>query len=630
MNESYEDVKETDRDILEYLSSLRLLSSNLDVEIETAQYKGVLQVRGGEVVSARQGGISGNGALFTLLTQKMGTFTATQSVEPVVSDVTVYHEQMVLVCSKIPSPVGVVVDEAAVLDEAIHLILRFRKKEAVAKLVKLLRFNRFYYPAWLWHSRLMTQVGYLSKAINEMKKWGGHDPQVMVEIAKIVPHIQQGQETVKRCIFCWAIVTTGQEQCECCKCLLSISSKKEIPGGNRELEASLIRYEKELSLHPENSRIAYCLCLGKFSLGLREEAQHFLKEALSISPHEQLFLKTSRFLDNIIKVKDRPKKDAPIKKLTVKKNETIKKDDVSPATSRQLATVPSNKKTILVIEDSKTSRKVISLVLKRQGYDIAEATTGREGLAQLTSVLPDLVLLDVMLPDMDGYQILTQIRADNRLKEVPVVMLTGKRSSVDRMKGIASGANEYLTKPFDPAKLVKVLERFMGGDNNKRSTIPVTKAPAVKLSRSVKKGIRPLGTPEKKASVKPVKTTGPSILIVEDSRTTRKVISMVLARKGYSLTEAVTGTEALQLVETTLPDLILLDAMLPDMSGYDILAQLKGNQKYKKIHVVMLTAKLGATDRQKGLQAGAVAYLTKPFNPEKLLSTVAQYTSERS
>ena len=105
---------------------------------------------------------------------------------------------------------------------------------------------------------------------------------------------------------------------------------------------------------------------------------------------------------------------------------------------------------------------------------------------------------------------------------------------------------------------------------------------------------------------------------------------MVLTRKGYFLREAITGAEALQLIEAALPDLILLDAMLPDMSGYDILTQLNANRTFQKIPVVMLTAKLGATNRQKGLQAGAVAYLTKPFNPDKLLSTVAQFAPERS
>jgi DNA-binding response OmpR family regulator len=97
---------------------------------------------------------------------------------------------------------------------------------------------------------------------------------------------------------------------------------------------------------------------------------------------------------------------------------------------------------------------------------------------------------------------------------------------------------------------------------------------------------------------------------------------MVLSRNGYVVEEAASGGEALSKVHDQLPHLILLDAMLPDMTGYDILAKLQQDQRLKEIPVVMLTAKDSSIDREKGLRAGAMAYLTKPFNPEKLLSVI--------
>ena len=639
MNDLHEDSKEIGEDILEYLSSLRLLSSDLDVEVNTVRYSGCIQVRGGVVTAASQGGLSGNGALFTLVTQRVGDIKAVKSVEPLVSNVTVNHEQIAFICSKVSTAVGddAVIDEAELLEEAIHLFLQFRRKEAGAKIVEVLRSNRFYYPAWLWHSRLMNRVEYLGKAIKEMKKWGGHDSLVKGELAKIEPHLLGRQEDVKRCIFCWAIVEKGQKQCRTCNCLLSISAKgdKQLDG-RKELEASLRHYENEFKSHPENSRIAYCLCLGKFSLGQTAEAQGYLDKALRISPSEQLFLRTSKFLHNISVAQHAPDKE--------KKREKVEAVSVP---SCQPSSVQEKNKTILVIEDSTTSRKVISLVLKRQGYTIIEAHTGSEGLARLIDLVPDLVLLDVMLPDMEGYQILSEIRSNTRLKEVPVVMLTGKNSSVDRMKGFASGANEYLTKPFDPAKLLKVLERFTASGGKKSVSTPVKNAPVGKRSHTVKKTRKadivlpsvggappkPAVTPGPSIRVtppKPAVPSGPSILIVEDSPTTRKVISIVLTRKGYPFREATTGKEALLAIEAAVPDLILLDAMLPDMTGYDILVDLQKSKERKKIPVVMLTAKAGAADRQKGMQAGAVAYLTKPFDPDKLLSTVAQHMPVRS
>ena len=631
MNESNEEFRESGRDILEYLNSLRLLASDLDVTIKTEHYFGCINVRGGRVVAAKVGDISGNGGLFTLLTQKSGEITSVKSTESVTGNVTVSHEQMEYIYNKVPSvsPVHNDKTEAGGLEDAVHLFLQFRKKEAGALLVEILRKNRFYYPAWLWHSRLMNRAEYLSKAIAEMKKWGGHDPEVAAEIGKISPQLSSQTGSIKRCIFCWAIVETGQEYCHTCNCYLSVSARRsESPKGNAELEAAIKLYEEEFGKKPDNSRIAYCLCLGMFSLGNLEAATGYLEKALHISPKEQLFVRTSHYLQNLLPAKTAPKEDeqklAPKAPVTSKvaglRSTPVKK----PAES---ASAGTNEKTILVIEDSPTSRKVIAMVLERQGYEIVEATTGGEGIAHLINVVPDLVLLDVMLPDMDGYQVLGEIRANKRLQDVPVVMLTGKRSSTDRMKGLASGANEYLTKPFDPAKLVKVLDRFVKKGTAKPAVVPVKKVPAVQPTRMTKKPLRKVAAPAAQPVLqKPAaKSSGPSILIVEDSPTTRKVISLVLSRKGYPFREATTGKEALTAIQEEAPRLILLDAMLPDMTGYSILVQLQKDDGLKDIPVVMLTAKTGATDRQKGMQAGAVAYLTKPFDPNKLISTVAQY-----
>ncbi|BHH85160.1 response regulator [Desulforhopalus sp. 52FAK] len=635
MNESNEEFRESDRDILEYLSSLRLLTSDLDVEVKTAHYSGCIQVRGGAIVAASVGDMIGNGALFTLVTQGLGEITSTRSEDIVVPNVTVNYDQIVHIVKQVSSVSSAeqFTDEAEALEEAVHLFLQFRRKEAGARLVEILRNNRFYYPAWLWHSRLMNRAEYLQKAVAEMKKWGGHDAVVQAELAKIEPQLIDKKGAVKRCIFCWAIVETGQEYCSTCNCCLSISAKKnEKQGEQAELKASLKLYDAEFTLNPENSRIAYCLCLGNFSLGDVEAAQGYLDKALVVSPKEQLFQKTARFLNNLTPPKAEPvvEQVVPKVKATTSKQPvtTIKSVPASaPVKAAAPVSTPSGAKTILVIEDSNTSRKVISMVLTRQGYNIVEATTGGEAISRLVDVMPDLVLLDVMLPDMDGYQVLSEIRSSARLKDVPVVMLTGKRGSTDRMKGLSSGANEYLTKPFDPAKLVKVLDRFVKSTTAKTAKVSVRKVPVVKAAQPGKRSIKATVKPALQATpLKPVtKVTGPSILIVEDSPTTRKVISMVLTRQGYPLREAVTGKEALAAIESKAPELILLDAMLPDMSGYSLLTQLQKSAALKKIPVVMLTAKTGATDRQKGMQAGAVAYLTKPFDPNKLLTTVAQH-----
>jgi len=120
-----------------------------------------------------------------------------------------------------------------------------------------------------------------------------------------------------------------------------------------------------------------------------------------------------------------------------------------------------DRKSILVIEDSQTSRKVISMVLSRAGFQILEASTGLEGIKLGGECTPSLVLLDVMLPDMNGYEILPQLKAMSHLMDVPVIMLTGRTGSTDRVMGMRAGASEYLTKPFNPQKLVEILNKYL-------------------------------------------------------------------------------------------------------------------------------------------------------------------------
>jgi CheY-like chemotaxis protein len=229
-----------------------------------------------------------------------------------------------------------------------------------------------------------------------------------------------------------------------------------------------------------------------------------------------------------------------------------------------------------------------------------------------------------MLPDMTGYEVLAQFKKDSRFEKIPVVMLTGKDSPTDRSRGMKGGVDEYLTKPFDPARLLEVIVKYCEAPVQSEPVAVAEKQPPVVLRTPPEKKLSP-SLPTPVIHEPAAKERGKNILVVEDSPTSRKVISMILTRKGYSVTEAVVGAEALQIVEEKTVDLVLLDVMLPDMSGFDILISLKKNQKLKKIPVVMLTGKKGAADREMGIRAGAVEYLTKPFDPGKLVSVIDEY-----
>ena len=124
---------------------------------------------------------------------------------------------------------------------------------------------------------------------------------------------------------------------------------------------------------------------------------------------------------------------------------------------------------ILVVEDSSTIRKVISITLSQKGYEIIEAGDGLEALSRLNEIKPDLILLDIILPKMDGYQILSIIRDNPEFKNIPVIMLTSKDGIINKVKGKIAGSSAYLTKPFDPAQLVETIERHIYHGNNQQA-----------------------------------------------------------------------------------------------------------------------------------------------------------------
>ena len=113
-----------------------------------------------------------------------------------------------------------------------------------------------------------------------------------------------------------------------------------------------------------------------------------------------------------------------------------------------------NMQSILIVEDEVDIANLISFNLERAGYSVDMAHDGNEGLQRILKEQPDLVILDLMLPSMDGYQILKEMQRDTRSHSIPVLMLTAKGQTEDRIKGLESGADDYLTKPFSPKELL--------------------------------------------------------------------------------------------------------------------------------------------------------------------------------
>jgi len=121
-----------------------------------------------------------------------------------------------------------------------------------------------------------------------------------------------------------------------------------------------------------------------------------------------------------------------------------------------------SKKLILHIEDNPSNRKAVQHILRMTDYDLVEAVNGQEGLDKLETVTPDLILLDIQLPKVSGYDVARRIRADDRIKHIPIIALTSYALSGDDAKALEAGCNDYLSKPYRPRVLLEYLEKFLG------------------------------------------------------------------------------------------------------------------------------------------------------------------------
>jgi twitching motility two-component system response regulator PilG len=201
------------------------------------------------------------------------------------------------------------------------------------------------------------------------------------------------------------------------------------------------RYEKVIK-EEKNADAHYYLAMAHLNMEHWEEALDQLQKSKKLAPENKTFIEQLHALQSYIDVTG-----------TVSQK---KKSDLSK-TRKEVAKI--NK--ILVAEDSSDTRKLIVKILSRKGYAVAEAKDGLEALSQLNNERPDLVLLDIVMPRMDGYKVLSIMKDSATFKDIPVIIVTGKDKVFDKIKGKMSGASVYLTKPFDPDKLIDTINKCL-------------------------------------------------------------------------------------------------------------------------------------------------------------------------
>ena len=240
---------------------------------------------------------------------------------------------------------------------------------------------------------------------------------------------------------------------------------------------------------------------------------------------------------------------------------------------------------VLVVDDDATARELIADHLKAQGFSVVTAAGGVEGLKLAKELQPTAITLDIMMPDLDGWSVLAALRQNPDLADIPVIMV----SIVDEhRRGLALGAAGYLTKPIDRERLHRLIRRFQ-------------------------------------ASTPPTR-----VLMVEDDALQRERMLGWLERPQWIVREAANGREALNLLREEKPDVILLDLMMPEMDGFEVVAALQKDAGWKDIPVIVITSlDLNAKDRER-LNSGVQSVLVKEkFRPEDLVERIRRLVQSR-
>jgi twitching motility two-component system response regulator PilG len=418
---------------------------------------GVLDVEDGELVHAELGNIAGlNAANEILLWDDIQVeLFPLRSVSRTINSSII---NILLEVSKLKDDRKSSLDESGemLLVSAIDKAEQRQYKEAHADLVQYMKKNRNNAVAWIWYSRIQGNVEIMRKALKVAASLDTGNPFVQEEQSKFAAvsgHLTDS--VVRKCYFCWAPLNQGTNVCRYCRGSLVITRETLAQAGSVDagwLKQAQERYTRMLGQHPRSLVALYCLALIDINNRNFHDALAYLDKVAKIAPNKVLFANQLKLL--LDHLAHRSIEEQPLAKHV----ETV----AAPTPEKAVGAVAvPEQKMILVVEDSSTTRKVISITLSRQGYQVMEAADGLEALSKISEERPDLIMLDVILPKMDGYKILSIIKNNKEFREIPVIMLTSKDGFINKMKGKMAGAAAYLTKPFDPDMMITEIQKQM-------------------------------------------------------------------------------------------------------------------------------------------------------------------------
>ncbi len=266
-----------------------------------------------------------------------------------------------------------------------------------------------------------------------------------------------------------------------------------------------------------------------------------------------------------------------------------------------------------MIEDNPTNLQLMVYLLTAYGHEALEAHEGAEGVERARREKPDLILLDIHMPRMDGYEVARLLREDPECSRIPIVAVTALAMVGDREKILASGFTGYIAKPLDPEAFPTQVRGYLG------AAYQVGAPPA---AQSQHQGLPAKTSPRTKFAV---------VLFVDNMQTNIDLVRSTLEPSGYEVVAALSATEGLDLARRTRPDLIVSDVHMPHQDGYEFMRMVQADPELSKIPFVFLSSSVWSRQEQEhALTQGAKKFISRPIEPQALLDQLKDCIPKRT
>ncbi len=288
-------------------------------------------------------------------------------------------------------------------------------------------------------------------------------------------------------------------------------------------------------------------------------------------------------------------------------NKPLTTDGLETAFERIKSFASSEVRQLLVVEDDPAEQLSIVELIRHDDVEITLAGTGREALEAMRTREFDCIVLDLKLPDMSGFDLLSELQLADRLRDTPIIVFTGRELTEEQEQELRKKAKSIVLKGVrSPERLLDETALFL---HRVIADLPASKQRMIETLHESDEALH-----------------GRKVLVVDDDVRNIFALNSLLERHQMEVISATNGQDAIKLVENTGDlSLVLMDIMMPEMDGYETMRRIRGNAKFRLLPIIALTAKAMKGDREKCLEAGASDYVAKPVNTDQLLSLVRMW-----